>query len=55
MYALEMGVKTPAEINGKWPHAMKNPIKPVEVQEIAAPDDVQEAPREPYDCPTGES
>jgi len=28
MYALEMGVKTPAEINAKWLHAMKNPIKP---------------------------
>jgi 4-hydroxy-3-polyprenylbenzoate decarboxylase len=37
MYALEMGVKTPAEINGKWLHAMKNPIKPVEVQKDQAP------------------
>jgi 4-hydroxy-3-polyprenylbenzoate decarboxylase len=37
MYALEMGVKTPAEINAKWLHAMKNPVKPLEVQKDQAP------------------
>jgi len=37
MYALEMGVKAPGEINGKWLSAMKNPIKPVEVQKDQAP------------------
>jgi hypothetical protein len=29
MYALEMGEKSPGEINAKWISAMKNPIKPV--------------------------
>jgi UbiD family decarboxylase len=37
MYALEMGVKSQAEINAKWLFAMKNPIKPVEVQHDEAP------------------
>ena len=31
MYALEMGVKTPGEINAKWMSAMKNPIKPEDI------------------------
>jgi UbiD family decarboxylase len=37
MYALEMGVKSPGEINAKWLSAMKKPIKPVEVQRDKAP------------------
>jgi UbiD family decarboxylase len=37
MYAVAMGVKSPSEINAKWMSAMKNPIKPVEVQRDQAP------------------
>ena len=37
MYAVAMGVKSPSEINAKWQSAMKNPIKPVEVQRDEAP------------------
>jgi UbiD family decarboxylase len=37
MYALEMGVTSSDEINAKWLTAMKNPIKPIEVQPDKAP------------------